>query len=147
VGVRGRKPTPTAKKILRGNPGKRALPKNEPKPKTGILAPPDWMMDEAKQEWARVAPELIRTCGLAKIDRAILSAYCQVWARFVEGERTENPVKAATIAQLRALASSLGLDPTSRTRMQSPESGDENDFDDFDDPTPALGTAVCAGRA
>lgn len=28
----GCRPTPTALKLVRGNPGKRALPKNEPRP-------------------------------------------------------------------------------------------------------------------
>lgn len=37
--MRGPKPTPTALKVIRGNPGKRALPENEPTPQLGAAAP------------------------------------------------------------------------------------------------------------
>ena len=51
---RGRKPKPTAIKILEGNPGKRQLNKYEPSPDK--LAPecPDWLSEEAKAEWFRL---------------------------------------------------------------------------------------------
>jgi P27 family predicted phage terminase small subunit len=39
--TRGRKPQPTAKKQLKGNPGKRALNKREPKPKMSADIKPD----------------------------------------------------------------------------------------------------------
>ena len=44
---RGRKPKPTAVKVLEGNPGKRSLNTAEPK-----KAPrcPSWLEDEAKKE-------------------------------------------------------------------------------------------------
>ena len=38
--MRGRKPKPTARKKLEGNPGKRAINKREPKPKTSEHAKP-----------------------------------------------------------------------------------------------------------
>ena len=46
---RGRKPTPTAIKVLEGNPGKRPLNANEPKPKKKAPRCPSWLEDEAKK--------------------------------------------------------------------------------------------------
>lgn len=59
------------------------------KAKPTIVAPA-WLCDAAKAEWARVValPEM----GFGAGDIAVLSAYCQNWARWVESERmlTEN---------------------------------------------------------
>ena len=48
---RGRKPKPTAVKVLEGNPGKRQLNPFEPQP--GKRAPqcPEWLNEEAKKEF------------------------------------------------------------------------------------------------
>lgn len=46
---RGRKPTPTAIKVLEGNPGKRPLNANEPKPKKKAPRCPSWLEEEAKR--------------------------------------------------------------------------------------------------
>ena len=48
---RGRTPKPTAIKQLEGNPGKRQLNTNEPKPKQKAPTCPKWLDDEAKKEW------------------------------------------------------------------------------------------------
>jgi phage terminase small subunit len=58
---RGRKPKPTARKIAAGNPGKRALNKDEPD--FGLVTniePPEWIAGEARDMWERVVPLL---CG------------------------------------------------------------------------------------
>ena len=46
--MRGRKPVPTRLKVIRGNPGKRALNKNEPQPAGELADPPDWMSESQK---------------------------------------------------------------------------------------------------
>lgn len=46
----GRKPKPTARKTLEGNPGKRKINKKEPIPVKGILTCPEWLLPEAKME-------------------------------------------------------------------------------------------------
>ena len=43
------KPKPTKLKILEGNPGKRPLNLNEPKPKQVVPKCPDWLMDDARK--------------------------------------------------------------------------------------------------
>ena len=48
----GRKPKLTAVKKLEGNPGKRKLNTKEPIPAKGMPTCPDWLMPEAKKEFA-----------------------------------------------------------------------------------------------
>lgn len=58
MATRGRKPKPTALKILEGNPGKRPINENEPIPPKGTVKCPTWLEPEAKKEWKRLAPSL-----------------------------------------------------------------------------------------
>jgi len=55
MAITGPKPKPTAIKILEGNPGKRPLNLNEPKPLQIAPECPDWLLAEAKKEWNRLA--------------------------------------------------------------------------------------------
>jgi len=81
MGTRGPQKTPTALVKLRGNPGKKALPKNEPKPAPAkVIEPPAWLRDEAKQEWYAILPAL-KALGLyTEVDRAALANYCIAYA-------------------------------------------------------------------
>ena len=47
MATRGRKPKPTALKVLEGNPGKRPLNENEPKPERKAPECPSWLEPEA----------------------------------------------------------------------------------------------------
>jgi P27 family predicted phage terminase small subunit len=85
--VTGRKPVPTNLKILKGNPGKRPLNKNEPKPELGAPGCPTWLSIEAKAEWRRIVPKLDKLGLLTKVDRAALAVYCEMWATFVYAQR------------------------------------------------------------
>ena len=82
----GRKPIPSSLKLLNGNPGKRPLPANEPKPPP--LAPkcPAWLHKDAKKEWKRIAPQLERLGLLSELDMTALAGYCQSYARYKEAE-------------------------------------------------------------
>lgn len=100
----GSPPKPTHLKLITGNPGKRKLNKNEPKPTVSIPPVPDHHSDEAKVEWARIAVELNAVSLLTQVDRAALAAYCQAWADWVEAEEqlrrygkvVKSPVKTVT---------------------------------------------------
>lgn len=54
MAIRGRKPKPTALKVLEGNPGHRPLNKREPMPKGRLPRCPDWLEEDAKKEWKRL---------------------------------------------------------------------------------------------
>lgn len=83
---RGRPRTPTALKLLRGNPGKRPISEREPKPPEGPPTCPRHLDAKAKQEWKRVSKLLLAMGLLTKVDRAALAAYCQIYSRWVQAE-------------------------------------------------------------
>lgn len=136
MATRGRKPTPTAIKELEGNPGKRPLNSNEPKPDTTAPKCPKWLEPEAKKEWKRLSIEMERIGILTKVDMAAFAAYCQAYARWQEAEKfiTEHgtivrtpsgywqTVPQVSIAQtymkiMEKLAEQFGLTPSSRSRI------------------------------
>lgn len=105
----GRKPTPTALKKLRGNPGKRALNTSEPKfAPVSHLNPPDWLDAVAKAEWRRVAPQLFAQDLFSEVDHALLAAYCVACSRWQQAEqlvqqqidKAANPVAGANALEL-----------------------------------------------
>lgn len=137
----GPRPTPTYLKLLRGNPGKRAINKNEPKPRVPAKAPepPAFLNAIAKEEWARVSGELFHLNLLTTIDVAALAVYCDAYARWRvatevmaamsthglliksrAGEATANPLiwiaNSATKTMLRA-ADEFGMTPAARSRI------------------------------
>lgn len=142
--TRGRKPKPTALKELQGNPGKRAINAREPKP-TGTPRCPQWLKGEARKEWQRVTKGLAEIGIVTKVDRAVLAAYCQSYARWVEAEEhlelseeeggspvientkgnlVQNPwigVAQRAKADMLKFASELGMTPSARTRLKVKE--------------------------
>lgn len=87
----GRKPKPTALKVLEGNPGGRKLNNREPKSNSGIPVCPGWLLPEAKNEWKRLAKKLHQMGILTVNDRTTFAAYCQSYARWREAnEHLEN---------------------------------------------------------
>ncbi|KKM17277.1 hypothetical protein LCGC14_1677380 [marine sediment metagenome] len=137
MGARGPAPKPTTLRVLEGNPSKRPINKDEPKPVPKAPGRPDWLLPEAKHEWSRVVPELERLGLLTVVDRAALATYCQAWARYVEAEEKLSQyggvLKAkqsdyvqvspySTISRqnaqiVRAFCGEFGLTPSSRGRM------------------------------
>jgi P27 family predicted phage terminase small subunit len=146
--MRGRKPKPTALKILAGNPGHQKLSDDEPQPPRGLPTCPAHLKNEARREWFRIGRELEMLGVVAKTDRAALAAYCQLYARWVEAEaalaeqgmiveaingaKGRNPhlgiVKDA-LEQMRKYLIEFGLTPSSRSRLhvapQSKRPGDD----------------------
>ena len=134
--MRGRKPKPTALKLIDGNPGKRAINGREPQPPSAQPPCPAHLNPSARAEWRRLARDLNRIGLLTLIDRAALAAYCQSWGRWVEAERKllETPLLLKTPAgyvqqspwltiankerELMAkYMAELGLTPSSRSRL------------------------------
>ena len=74
--MRGRKPKPTALKLIEGNPGKRPINGHEPKPPASKPTCPSHLSPTAKAEWKRLAEALHRIGLLTQADRTALAAYC-----------------------------------------------------------------------
>lgn len=133
---RGPPPKPTALKLIAGNPGKRRLPTNEPKPPVAAPEPPAHLSDEAQEEWKRLMPLLIELKLMSPLDRAAFAAYCQAWGRHVEAERQierDGAVAEASngclmvhpwvtiskqaVDQMSRFMAEFGLTPSARGRM------------------------------
>ena len=132
----GRPRKPTALKLLTGNPGKRALPKHEPKPRavSGLLCP-DWMPDEGRALWARLEPLLSRLGVLTEADAEALAVLCDSWAEWLaaravvreqgatyfsqRGEAPRPEVRIADAAAKRfvTLLGRFGLTPADRAKV------------------------------
>ena len=137
--MRGRKPLPAPLKLVRGNPGKRAV-KAEPKPTLGQPTRPEWLSPEAKREWSRLVPELERLQLLTLVDRAALAAYCTAWAHLVAAEkyiRNHGPIGPQwkllndAIKQVRAFATEFGFTPSSRSRIAAPAVATEDELEEL----------------
>ncbi|MBI2855089.1 MAG: phage terminase small subunit P27 family [Chloroflexi bacterium] len=145
MGKRGPAPKPDRIRVLEGNPSKRPLRGDSPRPK-GIPTCPSWLSPEAKQEWRRVAPELARLGLLTRLDRTALACYCTCYswwrsaqeticsqgALYVTSKgqlRTRPEVEIAKQAaeSMRDFAAEFGLTPTSRSRLLIPPSEEEID--------------------
>lgn len=144
---RGRKPKPTVRKELAGNPGKRALNKLEPKFTPITHAdPPDWFDDTARQMWETVIHELCAQRVLYVTDLHNVVLFCSAFRNWHESQlevvragitiETEsgpkkNPALTAANEAMRQIAtfgSLLGLDPASRQRLITPKQGSDNPF-------------------
>lgn len=148
--MKGRKPKPTALKLLAGNPGKRPLPENEPQPAApiGPRAPyaPRFLDEEGQKEWRRIVTCLIDAGLYTEVDRAALAMYCTAWSRWLAAERKIDEGEAVHItdknyhhqspwvsianqrwSQLKAIMAEFGMTPSSRSRVTAvkPEEKDE----------------------
>jgi P27 family predicted phage terminase small subunit len=92
----GPKPTPTNLRLLRGNPGKRPINANEPRPERPPAPPdpPDFLDDHARREWGRVAPELWALGLLTRVDVAHLAAYCYSYSQWKTAAETLRQIGA-----------------------------------------------------
>ena len=88
MGLRGPPKKPTALKVIAGNPGKRPLPRNEPKPELlSDLRPPAWLSAAAKRKWKALAPKLVATRVMSNDDVDALASYCDLFVQYVEMRR------------------------------------------------------------
>jgi P27 family predicted phage terminase small subunit len=156
----GRKPVPTALRILKGNPGGRPLPADEPKPPMRIPEVPEHLCDDAKREWYRVCPTLHEIGVLTVADRSVLAAYCTSYAlwekawrairkledpdklgsglitKTTNGNYIQNPLigtanKAA--GDMVKYASELGMTPAARSRVKAGPMGERDEREKFFD--------------
>lgn len=147
--MKGRKPKPTALKILSNNPGKRPLNKAEPKYPTLGDKPPEFLGDIAQEEWRRVFPILSAAKVIKAPEAALLTAYCEAfetYQRAADMSRGKGFIVKApngcpmisplftVLSRARAdmvrLMAELGITPSSRSRVQA-EQDDDDDGNPF----------------
>lgn len=152
MATRGRKPKPTAQKRLAGNPGKRPLNYDEPKP-TMRVKKPRGMATHNKyvgKLWDEYAPELERMGLLTGLDVAGLRLMLQHYQFALEAafmvrdegmtRRDENGVERKHPAMLmfeknsemyRKWATEFGMTPSARARLKIEQAAEQLSLEDF----------------
>ena len=142
--MKGRKPKPTALRLIEGNREHRTINAKEPKPKSSAPPCPEVLGPIARKHWDYLISELEQMGTLAHSDQGIITAAVAAYSRWYraeeqlrkEEERTgeyaeteitkagnniQNPLVGIANAALAAMAkyeSELGLSPTARTRIK-----------------------------
>jgi len=146
--MRGRKPKPTRLKLITGNPGKRALNMDEPRPDAQVPECPAELSPAARREWDRLVGDLSKLRLLTNLDRAALAAYCGAYALWAEATEAIQkfgamvkspsgyPIQSpyVSIANRQAelmmrIAGEFGFTPASRSRIATPREHEPNLFD------------------
>ena len=146
----GRKPKPTALKILEGNPGCRKLNENEPKPLPVIPDCPKWISGQARKVWEKLAPMLEGMGLLTEADEIALAAICSLYARYKDLEKvidkkgyteknSRSGVKAVPefamsrdcLKLLKSFLAEFGLTPSSRSRINLPQPETDDPLEEF----------------
>src|SRR5688572_13476285 len=76
----GRRPQPSALKVLRGNPGKRRLFEREPVPPDGPVVKPAYLSALAAQVWDEIAPGCLAMRTLTGPDVPAFVRLCELEA-------------------------------------------------------------------
>ena len=155
MSIPGTKPKPTKLKLLEGNPGKRPLNMNEPKPAPIAPKCPDWLLDDAKEEWKEMSPVLERLGILTLVDKAAFAGYCQAYAKWKMAEEfikkfgftykipkkdkegnvvsifiaafPEVAIARSSLEHVRQFCAEFGLTPSSRGRISLPSGNKDVD--------------------
>lgn len=146
--MQGRKPKPTAIKMLEGNPGKRALNHAEPKPRVVAPRPPEYLGDAEKTKWKAAVKELYQLGLLTAIDQDALAMYCVVFVRWQKAEKMvrekgeiiktaagniiQNPflsIANRALDQLNKMGAEFGMTPSSRSRVKADFMDPDNELE------------------
>jgi P27 family predicted phage terminase small subunit len=145
MATRGRKPTPTSIKLLKGTRRDR-LPTAEPRPRSARPKCPGHLDAVAKAEWKRRVEEFDESRVLTKNDSALLALYCQAFSRYRKAqddieeyglliETDQGSWKANPAVQIQATAEAFmsrvliefGGSPSARTRVKAAEADGPRD--------------------
>ncbi|WP_413499193.1 phage terminase small subunit P27 family [Buttiauxella gaviniae] len=146
--------TPTALRLVKGNPSKRALNKDEPKPPSGVPPIPKHFNKQEKYWFKRIGEELNCTNVITQLDgmalELLIGAYVE-WRKHrdvieqvgetynVKTMTGETLVKAhpqvAMMAdawkRLRGMMTEFGMTPASRSKVSSSGKGEADPLEEF----------------
>lgn len=150
MATRGRKPKPTHLRVIEGNPGKRPINKNEPKPTGSLGAPDDDLPEMAKVKWREIEDtcpwitaadrDCVRAYVLAFHYHRIAAEHCNAGLLVRNprtGDVTRNPAlheMARQAEHMRKWANELGFTPSARARLNVNKGKvNDDDFTSMDD--------------
>jgi P27 family predicted phage terminase small subunit len=147
-GKQGRKPVPTALKLVTGNPGKRPLNRNEPNVAASIPRAPAALSERARKEWYVIAHQLAAANLLTELDKMALAGLVSSYVRWMEAQegiaktgllvqsRTGIPalnpllkVSRDAQAEYTRLLGEFGLTPSSRSRIHVEPKEEDDEFE------------------
>ncbi len=153
---KGRRPTPTILRLVKGNPGRRPINKKEVNPKHLVPRCPSHLSESGKAAWKRLSALLNRIGILTEADGFALERLCDCYSDILDcralindGGRTykimdaqgntlikTNPAVAqlrAADAQLKSYMLEFGLTPASRPKVPARPDDDkkEDPFDEY----------------
>lgn len=135
----GRHPTPTALRVLTGNPQHRPLRLDEePQPVIGLVEPPAHLDADARRFWMAQGPELVKLGTLGESDGPLFALLCErhsqnIWlSRRIDELRSRPRLNAReekklaglegqrlrNAAAFQKLAAEFGLGAAARTRIR-----------------------------
>jgi P27 family predicted phage terminase small subunit len=143
----GRRPQPTALKVLRGNPSKTRLNEDEPKPPQGPVTEPESLSNAASMVWQELAPIATAMGTLTVADVSAFATLCELESTrrlasrmkdaegfmpfTVDGEDGQGPkrlqvdqvfrLERDTANALRPYYEKFGLEPVGRARIRVPK--------------------------
>ena len=147
-GHSGKRPKPTALKLLTGNPGKRPYNEHELKPTVAIPRAPSEISDRARVEWYKLAHQLADAGLVTELDKMALAGLVTSYVRWLEAQ--EGLVKTGLLIQgkdrvpvlnplLRVsrdaqieytrLLGEFGLTPSSRSRLHVEPKEEVDEFE------------------
>jgi len=151
--MRGGRPTPTALKIVRGNPGRRRLNPDEPSsPLLKRMPPaPAFLDDEGKRAWSTEGRRLIKAGLLTALDLTMFGTWCIWYSKRDLASRAVNQsgvvVRANGVGNpyinpymsvismcskaMHQIEVEFGLSPASRSKVKSLNPAQRNLFEDF----------------
>lgn len=147
----GRRPKPTALKLVTGNAGKRKINASEPKPRREIPSCPAHLSDSGKVAWGRLSVLLDRMGVLTEADSFALERLADCYTDILEcrilierdgrtyptttmqgdtlikGNPAVNQLRAAD-AQFKSYLVEFGLTPAARSKVHAtPDDDDKKD--------------------
>ncbi|MDA8123448.1 MAG: phage terminase small subunit P27 family [Deltaproteobacteria bacterium] len=149
----GPKPTPTHLRILRGNPGKRALPKDEPVASSDAPVAPEWLSARAKEVFAQLALRLdkmgyassshtealalaamrqeeVERCSKA-LEKGFKNRVKTTSGGYVFKAKPEVAMRSEAARHLQSLLAEFGLSPASATKVVVSSKQKKNAFAAF----------------
>ena len=147
VGYRGPAPKPSAIEIAEGRPGHRPVNGNEPKPRPVVPKCPAHLDGQAKKEWRRLTPVLLRMRVLTEADGMNLANLCQTYSTLIKAQEKLNetgilykapsgyvmqsPLLAVVntcVDTITKLSREFGLTPAARSRIIAQSEPEEEDL-------------------
>lgn len=144
----GRKPVPTALKIVKGTDQKCRVNENEPTPKTDNIKMPANLSPLAQSQWEQICEQLIDARIMTNIDVQALAMYCEAYALWRDATDKINttgavvkgkdgyPVRSPFLfvaqkafEQMKSMLTEFGMTPSSRAKV-STTNGSESAPDD-----------------